>query len=325
MPFTAPVTAARFILGALLLLSCISTGRSQEVSLLGGSLSRAGDRTTTYAWELEYKQDFYDNMAASMAYINEGHLPGHRRDGDAWQGWVNRPLAGSDRLTLSLGAGVYYYYDTQQLPTGSWANTHGAAPILSFSLTGTPDDAIFYQFMYNHIDPPGRMRTDSFSLGLGYRFGPGVEHAKTASLPQEDETDTQFTVLSGRTVVNTFAGHIIAVPVETELRTGLAPHLDGTASLLYEGDSNLEDRHGVAFQLWPVTVLPSSGLSVGFGVGPYAYTDRSHSLKVTALSSLTVARDVSEHWNVRLIWDRVTTHYSRDSDIFLAGLGYCWR
>jgi hypothetical protein len=41
--------------------------------------------------------------------------------------------------------------------------------------------------------------------------------------------------------------------------------------------------------------------------------------------SLTVARQLSEHWAVRLTWHRVISTYNRDSDIFLLGLGYRWR
>jgi hypothetical protein len=33
---------------------------------------------------------------------------------------------------------------------------------------------------------------------------------------------------------------------------------------------------------------------------------------------------LSEHWIIRAVFDRVTSSYNRDSDIFLVGLGYRW-
>ena len=46
---------------------------------------------------------------------------------------------------------------------------------------------------------------------------------------------------------------------------------------------------------------------------------------IAPLLSLTIARRLSEHFIARMIWDRVTSNYNRDSDIFLIGLGYSWR
>ena len=76
---------------------------------------------------------------------------------------------------------------------------------------------------------------------------------------------------------------------------------------------------------------------VGIGVGPYVYIDRKHPVDhgtilgrknpaaVAPLVSLSVARHLSEDWLVRVVWDRVTTSYNRDADVFLLGLGYRWR
>ena len=81
------------------------------------------------------------------------------------------------------------------------------------------------------------------------------------------------------------------------------------------------------------------GPSVGIGVGPYIFIDHKHPVNsgqtvnvglntpaaIAPIVSLTVARQLSDHWIVRAVWHRVTTNYSRDSDIFLVGLGYRWR
>jgi hypothetical protein len=46
-------------------------------------------------------------------------------------------------------------------------------------------------------------------------------------------------------------------------------------------------------------------------------------LKLPA-QELTFSVRLSEHWVIRTVFDRVTSNYNRDSDIFLMGLGYRW-
>jgi hypothetical protein len=96
-------------------------------------------------------------------------------------------------------------------------------------------------------------------------------------------------------------------------------------------------RSGVALQLWPVNTFLDEKTCVGVGVGPYIYIDRKHPVDngtilgrknpaaVAPLASLTIGRQLSEDWIVRLVWHRVTSNYNRDADIFLVGLGYRWR
>ena len=95
-------------LSALFLVCAGLSLRAQEMSVLGGSTTQTGLKNSSYAWQIDYRQDFYENFASSIAYINEGHLPGHFRDGTAWEAWGNLPLW-HDRIALSLGAGVYYF------------------------------------------------------------------------------------------------------------------------------------------------------------------------------------------------------------------------
>jgi hypothetical protein len=52
---------------------------------------------------------------------------------------------------------------------------------------------------------------------------------------------------------------------------------------------------------------------------------RKNPAAIAPLVSFTIARQLSDHWVVRVVWDRVISNYNRDSDIFLVGLGYRWR
>ena len=77
--------------------------------------------------------------------------------------------------------------------------------------------------------------------------------------------------------------------------------------------------------------MPGGELAPGdWGEG---FIDRRHpmsmlrgtSAAIAPLVSLTIARRLSENIDARLIWDRVTSSYNRDADIFLLGLGFSWR
>jgi hypothetical protein len=116
-------------------------------------------------------------------------------------------------------------------------------------------------------------------------------------------------------------------------RRGVLPHLDWTASAIYEGDPKIVRRNGLATQIWPVNTFFNERIAVGLGVGPYVFIDQKHPAETTArkipaavapLVSLTCSVRLSEHWLLRTLWDRVATNYNRDSDIFLVGIGYRW-
>ena len=56
---------------------------AQELTFLGGLMSKSNLGQTSFSWQVDYRQDFYRHFAASIAYINEGHVPGRHRDGTA--------------------------------------------------------------------------------------------------------------------------------------------------------------------------------------------------------------------------------------------------
>jgi hypothetical protein len=308
---------------------------AQELTVLGGVATSGTFQKTAGAWEVDYRQDLYKYFDASVAYINEGHFPGHRRDGTSWEGWTNVPFW-NDRVALSVGAGVYYYYDTQFLPAGASADIHGTAPIFSFTATGYLSDRWFYRLMINRITPSSDIKDTTVQVGVGYWFGPNRRprgsEPNSAAPDKEYVTEPQLTAFGGQSIVNTFFSDK-AWAGAAEYRQGLMPHLDATATYIYEGNPKMVRRSGLACQLWPVNTFFDDKTSVGIGIGPYFYIDRRHPAAVSNVSpaaiaplvSLTMARRLTDHWIARMVWDRVTSSYNRDSDIFLFGLGYTWR
>ena len=320
----------------VLTIACSGLGlHAQELTVLGGVTTSGAFQKSTSAWEVDYRQDLYKYFDASVGYINEGHFPGHRRDGTAWEGWTNLPFW-DDRVALSVGAGVYYYYDTQFLPAGGSADIHGTAPIFSFTATGYLSDRWFYRFMINRISPAADIKTTNIEVGVGYWFGPHgrpIGNQPNISAPEKAfVTEPQLTVFGGQSIVNTFFSDK-AWACAVEYRQGLMPHLDLSSTYIYEGNPKTVRRSGLAVQLWPVNTFFDDNTSVGIGVGPYFFIDRRHPNTTTRTSpaaiaplvSLTIARHLSDHWVARMVWDRVTSSYNRDSDIFLLGLGYSWR
>ena len=322
----------------LLAASLAPRAQAQELSVLGGVTHSSDFAKASYAWQVDYRQDFFKHFAASIAYLNEGHVTGHHRDGNAWQVWGNMPFW-NDRVALSLGAGAYYFYDTQPLPNGDTQNVHGSAPIFSFSATGYLNDRWFYRFMANRINPSRDRKVNTAAIGAGYWFGPNRRPLGRQPNAGKSEvgyvTEPQFTAFGGKSVVNTFFSEN-AWAGAAEYRQGLLPHLDATATYLYEGNPRVIRRSGVAVQLWGVNTFIDRDTTVGIGVGPYVNIDRKHPATtgvdigrsnpaaVAPLVSLTLARHLSDRWIARLTWDRVTTTYNRDADVFLAGFGYRW-
>lgn len=323
-----------FALSVLLLLCSAASLSAQELTFLGGVMKTSNFEQSSYTWQVDYRQNFYRNLAGSIAYINEGHVPGHHRDGTAWQIWGRLPLF-EDRIAISLGLGAYYFFDTQPLPGGDTANIHGTAPIYSLSATGYLSNRWFYRFQVNQISPAKEMKVTTAALGAGFWFGrekkptPG----KLGDAPDERGyiTENELTFFTGQSVVNTlFSEQARAYAVE--YRRGVMRHIDWTVSGIYEGDPEIIRRNGVATQLWAVNTFFNDRIAVGGGLGPYVYLDHKHPANagkknpaaIAPLASLTFSVRLSEHWIMRLVFDRVTSSYNRDADIFLLGFGYRW-
>jgi hypothetical protein len=308
---------------------------AQEVTVLGGVTNASDFRQSSYAWQVDYRQDFFRNLAASVAYINEGHVPGHHRDGSAIEAWGRLPFA-QNRFSVAFGVGAYYYYDTQLDSSGSTVNIHGTAPIFSVAATGYLSDRVLYRFMLNHINPAHEMKTDTAVLGVGYWFGRGEKPTpgRLGDAPEQEgfKTQNEIAVFGGQSVVNTFFSQA-ARAYAVEYRRGFLPHLDWTASYIYEGNPEIVRRSGIASQVWAVNTFFQDRISVGIGLGPYVFIDRKHPVSsgranpaaIAPLASLTVSGGLSENWVARVVFHRVTSSYNRDADIFLLGIGRRWR
>jgi len=321
-------------LSVLFMLCAGASLHGQELTFLGGLLPETSSERSSYTWQIDYRQDLYRNIATSIAYINEGHLREHHRDGTAWEIWGRLPFA-QDRFSVSVGVGAYYFYDTQPLPGGDTANIHGTAPIYSVSATGYLSNRWFYRLNFNRIDPAHDIKVNTLMIGAGFWFGREKKPVagELGDAPGEEGylTENELTVFVGQSVVNTF-GNPKSRAYAGEYRRGVFAHVDWTASAVYEGDPQIVRRSGAATQLWAVNSFFDKRITVGAGLGPYVFLDKKHPTNpdrknpaaIAPLVSLTFSVRVSESCVMRMVFDRVTTSYNRDADIFLIGLGYRW-
>src|SRR5512137_869845 len=88
----------------------VGPAAAQQLYLLGGGIHGTGYGGSSTSWQLDYRQELNEYLAASVGYLNEGHISSHHRDGQTAQLWLGTRLA-DGKLSLSIGIGPYLYYD----------------------------------------------------------------------------------------------------------------------------------------------------------------------------------------------------------------------
>lgn len=312
-------------------LSSLPSGAS-ELSFLAGATEGIDTGENSYAWEADFRYDFLRNFAASLSWINEGHLKEHKRDGVAVQGWGRVPLL-DDRLTVEVGAGVYHYFDTLLLPGGNHENVHGWAPGYSLSATYYTETPWFARMAVHHIHPNGSFNSNTYMAGFGYRLR--KESAPPSrfveGIPPTRTTGYEVTPFLGQVVVNR-PGNESGAGGGIELRKGIDKHLDWTVTWLNENVPGTMQRNGLGTQIWLVDEFLARRFILGFGAGLYSFIDsepprdsvEDRTLDIAGLLTVTAGYRFSGPWFTRFYWNRVLSNDNRDSDNFLLGLGYRW-
>lgn len=313
-----------------LLLFAAPPAWSGEISALVGSVLEANDVDGKFSWQLEYAEKIGEHLEASFTYLNEGHLPGHHRDGHGLQLRARTDFF-DRRLSVAAGAGPYLYYDTTPNDANNMeVDRHGIALLSSFAATWHFDNRFLLQMRLNGVYATNSIDTVSALFGVGYdldtpRTG-GSSHEK---LEQPGKpTKNEITFFLGQTsVFNEGDSHSASAGVE--YRRSLLRYLEWSALLLYEGENDLIRRRGVATQLWAAKSFLGDDLSLGVGAGPYLAVD-SHDtgerggrdLYVLPIITMTLAYRFHPRWGGRISWNRIITDYDRDSDVWLGGISY---
>ncbi len=317
------------ILLLILLLASIVLPRpvlAQEVFVRVGDTREASSTagSQTYSYGFSYFQGFGENLEWSVGYLNEGHVPDHKRDGLDFQGWARINVL--DRhLSLGLGAGPYLYWDTVLGSTSPvYADRHSVGAIFSAAANWYTDSPFIIQGKINYVVTANSIDTLSATIGLGYQLDkPATPGPLTgpSPAPAQDLKD-ELTFFGGRTVTN--AGKDSATGMESiQYRRNLAPYIDWTIGWLNE--HHPVSRTGPVTEIWAGRTFLDDRFGLEIGLGPYFGYDYHATYSATRLdwlASLSGNIRFTEHWLLRGTWDRVTTSNDRDTDIFMVGIGY---
>jgi hypothetical protein len=294
------------------------------------------DKQSTFAWQFNYDNPVNDHFGYEFSALNQGHFPGHHRDGFGAGPYVGTGFF-DDHLFLSMGVAPWVYADTVNAGNQNTAfDHHGVAVTGDVAATWRFDNHVLLQARAADTKAFGSFDVKSYTLGLGYELGDTLSSSTSyAGDSSEDATGTdkknEIDFLAGRSVVNiTGNGHATASSIE--YRRSLTPSIDLSVSAIDEGKSELADRRGVAAEAWLKKDF-ASGLSLGVGAGPYVGIDDRKEARGSSTNKYAVpmfsmtAGYTFGNWGVRTTWDRVFTPqnyngagHNADSDIFLAGV-----
>jgi len=293
--------------------------RAQSVSVLAGVL---GDRDTaeeSYTWSLDYQHPIYRGLGIGAAWINEGHLTNHHRDGLAGQLWLGTKF---NRMSLAVGAGPYYQVDTTQQPGDRReVDSHGWGFVYSAAFWWQLGNRWMHQIRLNRVASTDQPATTGVLYGLAYNFR-GAEGA-----PEDAEPfGYQLSALAGVTIANSFSSETSAAQ-SVELRRTSGGPFEWTLAWLDEGTSGTLHRDGFAAQGWLARRRHEGKTTLAIGLGPYAIVDtsveeRQKTRHWAGLVSLSASQRFATHWRGRISFNRVVGTHPFDSDVLLAGAAY---
>jgi hypothetical protein len=311
---------------AVVLLCAVAGAQGQELTLSAGATRTDEPAKTSYGWVITYSHELSPHFFASLSYQNEGHVPGHHRDGHAAQLWGRAPLGHA--MSIAGGIGPYRYFDTTVAEAGgSYSDAHGWGFISSVALLWEPPRSPwFYQLRVDRISTRDSLDSTAVMAGVGYRLpqdGKGFLRdlrAQGARVPANE-----LSLLVGQTIVNSFESETSRLASTIEYRHAFGQYLRGTLAWIDEGDARLIRRNGIVAQLWLEPTFDHARYTLGAGIGTYLAIDHYREDKgpfASGIVTLTASYHLGSRWVARLSWNRIVTKYDRDTDILLVGAGY---
>ena len=238
-----------------------------------------------------------------------------------------------NRVALGVGAGIYQYFDTKLLPSGDHVNVHGWAPVYSLAATYYTEKPWFAQVVVNHIHPESDTNSNTYLVGVGYLLWKEAAPPSGPRPVDRPAMTTGYEVMPflGQIVVNR-PGNDSGFGSGVEFRMGIDELFDWTVTWLNENVPGTMDRTGLGTQIWLVDAFLARRITLGFGAGLYSFVDRepvpdtgeNERLDIAGLVTVTAGYRFSGPWFTRFNWNRVMSNDSRDTDLFLLGLGYRW-
>jgi hypothetical protein len=298
---------------------------AQEIYVHGGLTNRTDSSDSSYAWGLTYLHGLGDYAAWSVSYMNEGHIPNHKRDGLSLQFWGRYPLFGRS-VSLAAGIGPYMYFDTTR-PSfdNSYSNTHGVGTVMSVSATLYTESRFLFQARSNWTWTSQNANTFATTIGIGYQLEGATKKDAHNESPHKTSPsgNNEVAILAGVSAINEWADHGTGWTGALEYRRNLFRYLEWSTGWLVEGGP--VSRKGPMTQIWASRKFFDDRFSLGVGAGPYLGFEASRGGNVTKvdwLVSASASYQIHNNWAIRATWGRVTTDYDRDTDVVLSGIAY---
>jgi hypothetical protein len=309
-----------------LLLAAVSTlAQAQDASLLAGAMRVDKTDDTSFAVALGYTQRINRYVGLSADYLNEGHPPLHHRDGLGAQLWLHSAVP-ERGWSFGAGYGPYYYFDTTT-GNGSLAdyrNLHGWGQLMSANAIYHLHSRAYLEARLSHVHGKADHDSTMLLVGMGAELGP-VSHADREENAEPGENMLMPLVV--RSIVNSFKSEK-ATSYGLEYRRTVNPNLEWSVIAMDEGRVGVAERKGVSAQFWLLRPFTErTVLEMGFGA--YAMRDQidrydpneTPENHLAPIASIGMRWRLTDTWRTQLTWNRVITHYHRDSDVFLLGLG----
>ncbi|PYQ67807.1 MAG: hypothetical protein DMF53_01115 [Acidobacteria bacterium] len=315
------VPLAPSVLLAALWVLVAAGARAQSFSVLAGGLEDRDTAERSYTWSLDYQHPVYHGLGLGAAWINEGHLTNHHRDGLAGQLWLGTKF---DRMSLAVGAGPYYYFDTTQQPGDRReVDSHGWGFVYSAALSWQLGHRWVHQLRVNRVASTDQPATTGILYGLGYTF-----RGDEGNQEDVEPLGYQFSALAGVTIANSFSSEK-SVAKSVELRRTSGGQFEWTLAWLDEGTSGRLHRDGFSAQGWLARRWHEGNTTLAVGVGPYAIVDtfgeqRQKTRHLAGLASLSASQRFAAHWRGRISFSRVVGTHPFDSDVLLVGTSYAF-
>jgi hypothetical protein len=311
---------------AVVSICAVAGAQAQELTVSAGATRTDEPAATSYDWVITYSHELSPHFFASLSYQNEGHVPGHHRDGHAAQLWGRAPLGRG--MSIAGGIGPYRYFDTTVAESGgSYSDAHGWGFITSVALLWeSPQSPWFYQLRVDRISTRDSLDSTAVMAGVGYRLpqdGKGFLRdlrENGARVPA-----SELSLLFGQTIVNSFESETSKLATSLEYRHVWGQYLRGTLAWIDEGDARLIRRNGIVAQLWLEPTFDQARYTLGAGVGTYLAVDHYREDKgsfASGIVTLTASYHLGSRWVARFSWNRIVSKYDRDADIILLGAGY---
>jgi hypothetical protein len=302
---------------------------AEELAAYKGATDTDDHTSGSYSWQLEYRQLLDPLFDASFTYINEGHLPGHHRDGVSLQAWAVTPRW-HQRFDFALGLGPYFYSDTQSDDSAAgFRDYHGVGEVLTGSFTYRWDSGWFARLNLAEIHTPGDTSTHTVVLGVGYSLDRLAQSLSGAfSGGATPFSHAELGAFMGQTIDNSLSSPRSG-NLGVEFRQGIYQHFELSGSWISEADA-AGHRDGLIGELWLVDPLTSHPASLGLGVGAYVPITQRPPTEGPAVSSAEGVVSITASWQfakalvARITWTRDVTSDNHDRDIIILGLGWRW-